>query len=82
MKGQSILVDCILKCGKYRRETHNKITVKDLTVIINQFLKVELEIPTPISYNTLMNLILDNRPKNKLLSNFIIIKKHIPIDLD
>lgn len=79
MKGKPILVDCVLKCGKYRKETYSKHTVKDIIDIINHFLKTELEISTTITYNTIMNMIIDKRPANKILGNFIQIEKHIDI---
>lgn len=78
MKGQSLKLDLILKCGKYRKETYTNITIQEIINKINVFFENELEINQKISYNTVMNLLIDNRPKNKLLSNFIIVKKHIP----
>lgn len=81
MKGKSVLVDCVLKCGKYRKETYNKQTIKDIIEIINHFLENELEIRTKITYNSVMNMIIDKRPANKMLGNFIQIQKHIPIDI-
>jgi hypothetical protein len=78
MKGQSLHLDLILKCGKYRRETYTNLSIKEIINKINIFFENELEIKTKISYNTVMNMLIDDRPKNKLLSNFIIVKKHIP----
>lgn len=80
MKGQSLKLDLILKCGKYRRETYNNISIKEIIIKINEFFENELEIKTKISYNSVMNMINEDRPKNKLLSNFIIVKKHITIN--
>lgn len=77
MKGQAVHIDLVLKCGKYRKESYTDLTIKDSIEMINLFFKNELEIPTKISYNTIINLLLNNRPKNKLLSNFISVKKHI-----
>lgn len=81
MKGKSVLVDCVLKCGKYRKETYNKQTIRDILEIINNFLETELEINTKITYNILMNMLVDKRPGNKILENFIKIEKHIPIEI-
>ena len=81
MKGKSVLVDCVLKCGKYRKETYNKQTIRDILEIINNFLETELEINTKITYNILMNMLVDKRPGNKILENFIKIEKHIPIEM-
>jgi hypothetical protein len=75
MKGQILKLDITIKCGKYKKETHNDLTIKEALLIINEFFKNELEIEQKISYNTIQNLIMEKRPKNKLLLNFLDITK-------
>ena len=82
-RGLNVRIDCDLLIGDFYKEKYTNYKISSIIPIINEFLETKLSIQNfKITRNIIWNMLNGtSRCSNKLLINFIKLKKHIESDI-